>query len=515
MAIIIGDRIQNNATDSTLNPVPNLDLYYGPYDNIEEALKFLPQKVRSIGLTVGIKRKGVINEYWFKEGIQNTDLVVKQLDFTYQINQLGSSIQTAKEHLDDFKVATAQKNTELDNKINSSILDVKNKLSTLETGLEQGDTRVDDKIDGVQDQIRNLSQMTTRKSYTSQSTMNEDGVAPIGDDGTLILLGQLVILNDTTTPENNGLYRFTNPGWAFVGNLGNLEPYALKGGSSKTLKEVEDEVVQLAGDVNLKAEHGYAEGEQKKSLKEVEVISKSGGEIIADIVLSGARTATPLSVTPEGVFYCPNHGLRGGTWSVTHFPNGISEAFPQKFLWENYTYLQKKLVTIIDEDHFSVDGVSNLSLIETTDVSKWHFQEDLHFDIMNIEAQVLEIEILGCGQAGYIVPTTIPAIYNTESQQYRNDGSTHYMNSGMVFSNITSYFKTILDCRKGMLATFEQIRVSTRDRVVNRVDVVSTPKTYAWFNFINGDLPLTINRVTSNTGFGFKNGTRIILKKLA
>lgn len=295
MAIIIGDRIQNNATDSTLNPVPNLDLYYGPYDNIEEALKFLPQKVRSIGLTVGIKRKGVINEYWFKEGIQNTDLVVKQLDFTDKINQLETSIQTAKEHLDDFKVVTDQKNTGLDNKINSSILDVNNKLSTLETELKQKDIRVDDKIDGVQARIGNLSQMITRKSYTSQSTMNEDGVAPIGDDGTLILLGQLVILNDTTTPENNGLYRFTNPGWAFVGNLGNLEPYALKGGSSKTLKEVDDEIAQLAGDVEqlayVKIKNEVVNGNFENGL--IAPFSKSDGQGGASTL--DINNSTPIS----------------------------------------------------------------------------------------------------------------------------------------------------------------------------------------------------------------------------
>jgi hypothetical protein len=43
-----------------------------------------------------------------------------------------------------------------------------------------------------------------------------------------------------------------------------------KGGSDKTLKQVEDEIVQLAGEVNLKAAHGYSELETVKTLKEVD-----------------------------------------------------------------------------------------------------------------------------------------------------------------------------------------------------------------------------------------------------
>ena len=49
-----------------------------------------------------------------------------------------------------------------------------------------------------------------------------------------------------------------------------LNGYTLNGGSTKTLKNVEDEIVQLAGEVNLKAAHGYSELETVKTLKEVD-----------------------------------------------------------------------------------------------------------------------------------------------------------------------------------------------------------------------------------------------------
>ena len=60
-----------------LNPSANLDARYGPWSSLNTALS-ATDGVRELGLTVGVSSvaTGVV-EYWFKNGIQNSDLVLK------------------------------------------------------------------------------------------------------------------------------------------------------------------------------------------------------------------------------------------------------------------------------------------------------------------------------------------------------------------------------------------------------------------------------------------------------
>ena len=69
-------------------PHANLDSYYGPYDSVQDALQTLNSTTvngvnyvkRYIGLTVGIQTSEGIVEYWFKNGVENKDLVVKSTE---------------------------------------------------------------------------------------------------------------------------------------------------------------------------------------------------------------------------------------------------------------------------------------------------------------------------------------------------------------------------------------------------------------------------------------------------
>lgn len=75
--INISQSIVNNAADSEYNLLPNIDAKYGPYSSTTEALMALAPNARAIGLTVGIKTSIGITEYWFKNGISDSNLVVK------------------------------------------------------------------------------------------------------------------------------------------------------------------------------------------------------------------------------------------------------------------------------------------------------------------------------------------------------------------------------------------------------------------------------------------------------
>ena len=53
------------------------DAKYGPYLNSTQVLDLLPISDRKIGQTVGVYDGTGIVEYWFKDGIENADLVLK------------------------------------------------------------------------------------------------------------------------------------------------------------------------------------------------------------------------------------------------------------------------------------------------------------------------------------------------------------------------------------------------------------------------------------------------------
>ena len=79
-----------------VNPVANVDYYYGTYTSIEEACSSVPSEIRVKGKTVGILTdKGVV-EYWWKNGITDEDLVLKNISDIDPITQDEISITYAE-----------------------------------------------------------------------------------------------------------------------------------------------------------------------------------------------------------------------------------------------------------------------------------------------------------------------------------------------------------------------------------------------------------------------------------
>lgn len=62
---------------NVVNKYSNVDLNYGPYNSVEEAIDNIPEGVRDIGLTVGVLVNGYVVEYWWKSGVADVDLIMK------------------------------------------------------------------------------------------------------------------------------------------------------------------------------------------------------------------------------------------------------------------------------------------------------------------------------------------------------------------------------------------------------------------------------------------------------
>ncbi len=62
-----------------VNPTANVDYYYGTYASIAEACASVPFEIRVKGKTVGILTDNGVVEYWWKNGIEDENLVLKNV----------------------------------------------------------------------------------------------------------------------------------------------------------------------------------------------------------------------------------------------------------------------------------------------------------------------------------------------------------------------------------------------------------------------------------------------------
>lgn len=110
---------------NVMEPVPNVDINYGPYASVHDAYETLNNVgAIAIGLTVGVTTENGIQEYWFKNGTTENDLVIKgaldydlldnkpkienkTLDSTTTLAQIGAvSATTFDTHVNDKEIHT-------------------------------------------------------------------------------------------------------------------------------------------------------------------------------------------------------------------------------------------------------------------------------------------------------------------------------------------------------------------------------------------------------------------------
>ena len=75
----------------------NIDILYGPYDSIGAACTAIIPARRVIGRTVGIIDNGSILEYWWKSGLEDSDLVQKVEQLALSLHIVGESSFTREE----------------------------------------------------------------------------------------------------------------------------------------------------------------------------------------------------------------------------------------------------------------------------------------------------------------------------------------------------------------------------------------------------------------------------------
>jgi len=108
-----------------VNSVANLDARYGPWPTFNDALTGFSSAIRHVGLTVAVTGVNGVTEYWYKDGIQNNNLVLKTASA-----QVGEVIPTVTNYLST-------------NSVQISALTLTNTLSSVSTLSVSGNTVID------------------------------------------------------------------------------------------------------------------------------------------------------------------------------------------------------------------------------------------------------------------------------------------------------------------------------------------------------------------------------------
>ena len=133
---IIGKRLLLNEVDSNGDIYPNVDIRYGPYTSIEEAVQTLTENNwLTPFLTVGIIDKGNVKEYWINA---NKELVDKSTNTI--VNNIISKEQNAENN-----------NTE------QLIESIQTKLNLIESNCKGINDSID--IEGIRNNFKNLLKM--------------------------------------------------------------------------------------------------------------------------------------------------------------------------------------------------------------------------------------------------------------------------------------------------------------------------------------------------------------------
>lgn len=75
-----------------VNPYSNIDEFYGPYENLEEALLAVPLNLRKLGRTLGINTSEGIKEFWWVKELGDNGLVEKLVNTTGYIPLTGTKV---------------------------------------------------------------------------------------------------------------------------------------------------------------------------------------------------------------------------------------------------------------------------------------------------------------------------------------------------------------------------------------------------------------------------------------
>jgi len=102
MSVIIQDNFSTAAAKPT-------DARYGPYNNVAAAQSAIPEVYRYKGLTVGILNSGVVEEYWWANGVTDPDLVQKTAtgNVTGITQGTGIIVDNTNPQIPDISVDTA------------------------------------------------------------------------------------------------------------------------------------------------------------------------------------------------------------------------------------------------------------------------------------------------------------------------------------------------------------------------------------------------------------------------
>lgn len=158
----------------------NIDFLYGPYTTLQAACKRVVEAIRQKGLTVGILERGSVVEYWWRDGIKDSDLILK--------NPSKEKVEDLEERVDTLEQGFDQTFT----------LEEKQRLAGIEAG-----------ANNTNDEDVESWGFTKNKGTVTKVRINGQNINP--DNNGLIDLGRVdVIQSESKLPSDYQMSSLSN-----------------------------------------------------------------------------------------------------------------------------------------------------------------------------------------------------------------------------------------------------------------------------------------------------------------
>lgn len=158
----------------------NIDFLYGPYTTLQAACKRIVEAVRQKGLTVGIIERDSVVEYWWRDGIKDSDLILK--------NPSKEKVEDLEERIDTLEQGFDQTFT----------LEEKQRLAGIEAGANNTDN----------EDVESWG-FTKNKGTVTKVRINGQNINP--DNNGLIDLGRVdVIQSESKLPSDYQMSSLSN-----------------------------------------------------------------------------------------------------------------------------------------------------------------------------------------------------------------------------------------------------------------------------------------------------------------
>lgn len=350
-----------------------------------------------------------------------------------------------------------------------------------------------------------------RQTNTSTAISNAEQATDDANDAALLANEKALLANEKALLANEK---------AGLAATATTQANDARDGANSAAQSATNLVNSYATDLAQKASHGYSSN--PKTLKQVEDLIETRGENLVVDFTEIRREIHISSIDYDtGIFTASAPHSLTNSMRVIAILNDGSDFFLSKYIPSGLTLIASTAyVEVVDSMRFKIPSNTISDSNSDVDLTKWHFEVisgTANYNFTNLSGRVFRLEIIGRDFFSFTYLEVQSDKANTDSYvsqiAFEASGNQALGRSRFLLDNGNIYTKheSIIDGRNGL--SIKQKLFSIKSILNNKTQVATTVKeSFIIPNFNSG--VNQINTISLYNGYGFANGTKVLIYKL-